>query len=57
MHKVAANHIAGVGMGVVNQLWRHCLLLFSRVLVKNKGNLLLAVIFIFNYVDFIRYGT
>ena len=30
LHEVAANHSAGIGVGVVDQLWRHCLLLFSR---------------------------
>jgi len=34
LHKVAANHNAGIGMGVVDQRWRHCLLLFSCVLVN-----------------------
>jgi len=33
---VAANHNAEIGIGVVDQLWRHCLglLLFSRVSVN-----------------------
>jgi len=31
---VAANHSAGIGMGVVDELWPHCLLLFSRVSVN-----------------------
>jgi len=34
LHEVAANHSAGIGMGVVDQLWRHCLLLFTRVSVN-----------------------
>jgi len=35
LHEVAANHSAGIGVGVVDQLWRHCLLLFLRVSVNN----------------------
>jgi len=33
-HEVAANHNAGIDVGVVDQLWRHCLLLLSRVSVN-----------------------
>ena len=57
LQEVAANHNAGIGMSVVDQLWRHCLLFFFARVSVNKGNLLLAVMFIFNYVDFIRYRT
>ena len=32
--EAAANHNAGIGVGVVDKLWRHCLLLFLRVLVN-----------------------
>jgi len=28
LHEVTANHNAGIGMGLVDQLWRYCLLLF-----------------------------
>ena len=38
-HEVAANHNLGIGMGVVNQLWRHLLPFY----LKNKDNLLFAV--------------
>jgi len=34
LHEVAANRSAGIDMGVVDQLWRHCLLLFLRVSVN-----------------------
>jgi len=57
LHEVAANHNAGIGMGVVDQLWGHCLhLLFSRVSV----HYLKAIYCLqshFSYVDFICYGT
>ena len=50
LHEVAANHNAGIGVGVVDQLRGHCLPLFSRVSdfrcrPNNKDNLLFAVIF------------
>jgi len=57
LHEGASNHSAVIGVGMVDQLWHHCLLLFSRVSVVNEGNLLFAVIFLFNYIDFIHYGT
>jgi len=41
-------------MGVVDQLWHHFFQAFRLII---KGNLLFAVIFLFNYVDFIRHGT
>ena len=34
LQEVAANHNAGIGMGVVDQRWHHCLLLFSCVSVN-----------------------
>jgi len=34
LHVVAADENAGIGMGVVDRMWRHCLLLFSRVSVN-----------------------
>jgi len=34
LHELAANHNAGIDVGVVDRLWRHCLLLFSRVSTK-----------------------
>ena len=46
LHEVAANHNAGIGVGVVDQLRGHCLPLFSRVSdfrCNNKDNF--AVIF------------
>ena len=58
LHEVAANHNAGIGVGVVDQLWRHRLLLFSCVLVNQQRQFIVfAVIFLFNYVDFMRYET
>jgi len=47
LHEVAANHNAGIIVGVVDQLWRHCLRYFYVFRLINKGN--------FNYVDFIRH--
>jgi len=41
LHEVAANHNLGIGMGVVNQLWRHLLPFY----LKNKDNLLFAVFY------------
>jgi len=42
-------------------LWTSCGVLvycyFYVFRLINKGNLLFAVIFLFNYVDFIRHGT
>jgi len=33
LHDVAANLNGGIGAGEVDRLWRHCLLLFSRISV------------------------
>jgi len=45
-------------MGVVDQLWHHLFtVIFYMFLLINKSNLLSAVIFLFNYVNFICYGT
>jgi len=45
-------------MGVVEQLWRHCVLLYFHVFrLTNEGNLLFAVMFLSAYVDFVRHGT
>jgi len=58
LHEDAANHSAGIGMGVVYQLWHQLFtVIFYVFRLTNKGNLLFAVIFLFYYVDFIRYGT
>jgi len=35
LHEVAANHNAGIGMGVVDQLWLHRLLLFFLTISVN----------------------
>jgi len=45
LHDVAANHDAGIG--VVDPLWRHCLLLFYVFRLINKGNLSFAVVFFY----------
>ena len=37
LQEVAANHNAGIGMSVVDQLWRHCLLFFSLVFLLIKA--------------------
>jgi len=34
LHEVAANHNARIGMGAIDQLWRHRFLLFSGVSAK-----------------------
>ena len=52
LHGVAANHNAGIGVGVVDQLWPHCSLMCFGHFYS-----LFAIIFLFDYVDFIRYGT
>jgi len=58
LHEVAANRSAGIGVGVVDQqLCRHCLLSFYVFRLINIRSSLSAVIFPFNYVDFVRYGT
>jgi len=38
LREVAANHNAGIIMGVVDQLWRHCLRYFYVFRLINKGN-------------------
>ena len=53
LHEAAANHNAGIGMGVVVIVYCY----FHVFRLNNKGNLLFAVIFLFYYVDVIRYGT
>jgi len=52
LHEVAANHNAriDIGCGVIV----YCYFYVFRLTIK--GNLLSAVIFLFNYDDFIRHG-
>jgi len=56
LHEVAAVHNAGIGMGVVDQQWRHCLLLFFYMFWLISKNFLFAILSFFIYADFIRYG-
>jgi len=56
LHEVASYHNAGIGMGVIDQLRYHCLLLFYVFRLSNKVNLLFAVIF-FYLIASISYVT
>jgi len=46
LYEVATNRSAGIDMGVVDQLWRHCYFLRFSV-INNKGNLLFADLFFY----------
>ena len=57
LYEVATNRSAGIDMGVVDQLWRHCYFFYVFRLSTIKAIYCLLTYFSFNYVDFMRYWT
>jgi len=57
LHDVTADHNAGIGISRSTRCDVIVYCYFHVFWLNNKGNLLLAVIFLSKYVYFIRYGT
>jgi len=54
LQEVAANHNAGIGMSVVDQLWRHCLLFFSLVFLLIKAiYCLLSCVYLITSISYV----